>query len=171
MTNIEVKARCTDVRRAEENLNSIGAGLAGTFRQQKDTYFNSLTEGTLKLRQCSPEEGYVIYYERSEKAGPKRSDYEVSSTSDPIAMRTVLRKIFGIYAEVEKTRQVWLWENVRIHLDDVRHLGCFVELEALTEEQGIRESQSRIETLMRAMEIASDDLVNCSYGDLLSANK
>ena len=82
-----------------------------------------------------------------------------------------LRKIFGIYAEVEKTRQVWLWENVRIHLDDVRDLGCFVELEALTEEQGIRESQSRIETLMRALEIASDDLVNCSYGDLLSANK
>ena len=69
--------------------------------------------------------------------------------------------------EVEKTRQVWLWENVRIHLDDVKGLGNFVELEALTEEQGIVESQRRIETLMRALEIENNDLVEHSYSDLL----
>jgi len=165
MTNIEVKARCMNVQRAEENLNSIGAGLAGTFRQ-KDTYFRALS-GRLKLREISPDEGQVVYYERSDVAGPKRSDYEVASTSDPLSMRIVLKNIFGISVEVKKTRQVWLWENVRIHLDNVKDLGHFVELEALTEEQGIGESQSRIETLMRALEISNDDLVKGSYGDLL----
>ena len=154
-----------DVQRAEENLNSIGAGLAGTFRQ-RDTYFKALS-GRLKLREIGPDEGQVIYYERSDIAGPKRSDYEVASTDDPVSMRIVLENTFGISVEVEKTRQVWLWENVRIHLDDVKDLGNFVELEAVTEEQGIGESQSRIETLMRALEIANDDLVKCSYGDLL----
>ena len=165
MTNIEVKARCVNVQRAEENLNSIGAGLAGTFRQ-KDTYFKALS-GRLKLREISSDEGQVVYYERSDVAGPKRSDYEVASTSDPLSMRIVLKNIFGISVEVEKTRQVWLWENVRIHLDNVKDLGHFLELEALTEEQGIGESQSRIETLMRALEISTDDLVKGSYGDLL----
>ena len=165
MTNIEVKARCVNVQRAEENLNSIGAGLAGTFRQ-KDTYFKALS-GRLKLREISSDEGQVVYYERSDVAGPKRSDYEVASTSDPLSMRIVLKNIFGISVEVEKTRQVWLWENVRIHLDNVTDLGHFLELEALTEEQGIGESQSRIETLMRALEISTDDLVKGSYGDLL----
>tara|TARA_X000001036_G_C20294070_1_gene649565 strand:+ start:83 stop:592 length:510 start_codon:yes stop_codon:yes gene_type:complete len=165
MTNIEVKAKCRDVNRAEENLNSIGAGLAGTF-QQKDTYYKSIS-GRLKLREISPDEGQVIHYERSDVAGPKRSDYEVASTSDPISMRSVLKNIFGILIEVEKTRQVWLWENVRIHLDDVKGLGNFVELEALTEEQGIVESQRRIETLMRALEIENNDLVEHSYSDLL----
>tara|TARA_B100001250_G_scaffold31176_1_gene25542 strand:- start:5025 stop:5534 length:510 start_codon:yes stop_codon:yes gene_type:complete len=165
MTNIEVKARCVNVQRAEENLNSIGAGLAGTFRQ-KDTYFRALS-GRLKLREISPDEGQVVYYERSDVAGPKRSDYEVASTSDPLSMRIVLKNIFGISVEVKKTRQVWLWENVRIHLDNVKDLGHFVELEALTEEHGIGESQSRIETLMRALEISNDDLVKGSYGDLL----
>jgi len=165
MTNIEVKARCVNVQRAEENLNSIGAGLAGTFRQ-KDTYFKALS-GRLKLREIGPDEGQVVYYERSDVAGPKRSDYEVASTSDPLSMRIVLKNIFGISVEVKKTRQVWLWENVRIHLDNVKDLGHFVELEALTEEQGIGESQSRIETLMRALEISNDDLVKGSYGDLL----
>ena len=154
-----------NVQRAEENLNSIGAGLAGTFRQ-KDTYFKALS-GRLKLREIGPDEGQVVYYERSDVAGPKRSDYEVASTSDPLSMRIVLKNIFGISVEVKKTRQVWLWENVRIHLDNVKDLGHFVELEALTEEQGIGESQSRIETLMRALEISNDDLVKGSYGDLL----
>ena len=75
----------------------------------------------------------------------------------------------GAWVEVEKTRQVWLWENVRIHLDDVKGLGQFVELEAVTEEQGIEESHRRVETLMRALEITSDQLVEGSYGDLLAA--
>ncbi len=165
MTNIEVKAKCRDVNRAEENLNSIGAGLAGIF-QQKDTYYKPLS-GRLKLREISPDEGQVIHYERSDVAGPKRSDYEVASTNDPISMRSILKNIFGILIEVEKTRQVWLWENVRIHLDDVKGLGNFVELEALTEEQGIIESERRIETLMRALEIEKIDLVEHSYSDLL----
>jgi adenylate cyclase class IV len=56
---------------------------------------------------------------------------------------------------------------VRIHLDDVKGLGQFVELEAVTEEQGIEESHRRVETLMRALEITSDQLVEGSYGDLL----
>ena len=35
MTNIEVKVVDADVRRAEENLNSIGAGLAGRLDNKK----------------------------------------------------------------------------------------------------------------------------------------
>ncbi|MDP6702388.1 MAG: CYTH domain-containing protein, partial [Candidatus Latescibacteria bacterium] len=78
-------------------------------------------------------------------------------------------KIHGTWVEVEKTRQVWLWENVRIHLDDVKGLGQFVELEAVTEEKGIEESHQRVETLMRALEISSDQLVEGSYGDIVAA--
>jgi len=81
----------------------------------------------------------------------------------------MLSQIMGAWVEVEKTRQVWLWENVRIHLDDVKGLGQFVELEAVTEEQGVEESHRRVETLMRALEITSDQLVEGSYGDLLAA--
>ena len=51
-------------------------------------------------------------------------------------MRAMLSQIMGAWIEVEKTRQVWLWENVRIHLDHVKGLGQFVELEAVTEETG-----------------------------------
>ena len=62
-----------------------------------------------------------------------------------------------------------MWENVRIHLDDVKGLGQFVELEAVTEEKGIEESHRRVETLMRALEISSELLVEGSYGDIVAA--
>jgi predicted adenylyl cyclase CyaB len=166
MTNIEIKARCENVQRAEENLNAIGAGPAGTFHQ-KDTYFR-VPEGRLKLRELGPDEGHLIYYKRQDLAGPKRSDYEVAKTEDPEALRRILSQILGAWVEVEKTRQVWLWENVRIHLDQVQGLGQFVELEAVTEEKGIEESHQRVRTLMRALEIGSDQLVEGSYGDLVA---
>jgi adenylate cyclase, class 2 len=167
MTNIEIKARCEDIQRAEENLNAIGAGPAGTFHQQ-DTYFR-VAEGRLKLREMGPDEGHLIYYKREDLPGPKRSDYEIAFTTDPEAMRRMLRELLGTWIEVEKTRQVWLWENVRIHLDDVKGLGRFVELEAVTDEKGIEESHRRVETLMRALEIKPEQLVEGSYGDILAA--
>ena len=39
----------------------------------------------------------------------------------------------------------------------------------MTEEKGIEESHQRVETLMRALEITSDQLVEGSYGDILTA--
>ena len=168
MTNIEIKAHYPDVKRAEENLNALGAGLAGTFHQ-KDTYF-SIDQGRLKLRELSLDEGHLIFYRRQDLAGPKRSDYEIAKTEDPEGLRTILSGIHGVWVEVEKTRQVWLWENVRIHLDDVKGIGPFVELEAVTEEKGIEESHHRVEALMRALEITSDQLVKGSYGDLVAAS-
>lgn len=167
MTNIEIKARYENAQRAEENLNALGAGMAGTFHQ-KDTYFN-VDQGRLKLRQLGTDEGHLIFYQREDLAGPKRSDYEIAKTEDPEALRAILTKIHGAWVEVEKTRQVWLWENVRIHLDDVKGLGQFVELEAVTEEKGIEESHQRVETLMRALEITSEQLVEGSYGDIVAA--
>ena len=168
MTNIEIKAHYPDVERAAENLNALGAGLAGTF-YQKDTYFN-LDQGRLKLRELSLDEGHLIFYQREDLAGPKRSDYEIAKTEDTEGQGNNVSGIHGVWVEVEKTRQVWLWENVRIHLDDVKGIGPFVELEAVTEEKGIEESHHRVEALMRALEITSDQLVKGSYGDIVAAS-
>ncbi len=167
MTNIEIKAYCQDLGRAERNLNALGAGPAGTFHQ-RDTYFR-VQEGRLKLREIGPDEAHLIYYRRENMPGPKRSDYDLAFTTDPEALRNMLCQVLGTWIEVEKTRQVWLWENVRIHLDDVKDLGQFVELEAVTEEKKLEESHARVETLMRALEIRADQPIGESYSDLLAA--
>ena len=168
MINIEIKARYTDHDRVKQILSSLGAGPAAVF-QQKDTYFN-VSDGRLKLRQMAIDEGQLIHYRRDDASGPKRSDYEISATSDPDALRSILTELMGMWIEIEKTRQVWLWENVRIHLDDVVGLGQFVELEAVTDEQGVEESRERVETLMRALEIGPDQLIEGSYSDMLAGS-
>ena len=98
MTNIEIKAHYHDVERAEENLNALGAGLAGTFHQ-KDTYFN-VAQGRLKLRELGTDEGHLIFYHREDLAGPKRSDYEIAKTEDPEGLRNILSSIHGVLVEV-----------------------------------------------------------------------
>ena len=169
MINIEIKARCNDRERAEENLTALGAGPAGLF-DQKDTYFN-VEEGRLKLRLIGPDDGHLIFYRREDIAEPTRSDYEIAFTTDPEALGLMLREVLGSWIEVKKRREVWLWENVRIHLDEVKDLGNFVELEAVTDEKGVQESHQRVETLMRALEIRPDHLIACSYGDLLAQHR
>ena len=167
MRNIELKARCTEFGPIERLLNDLGAGLADTF-DQTDTYFR-VPRGRLKLRQIGADEGQLIQYTRDDVAGPKQSDYQIAHTSDPGPMRDMLSDLLGVWLEVTKRRQIWLWKNVRIHLDEVTRLGRFVELEAVTEEQGVTESRARVEQLMEALRIQPADLVSVSYSDLVAA--
>ena len=67
-------------------------------------------------------------------------------------------------------RAVYIVPSSTFYLDDVKGLGQFVELEAVTEEKGIEESHRRVEALMRALEITSDQLVKGSYGDIVAAS-
>ena len=116
MTNIEIKARYPDVERAEERRKETSTPSAQGWREpstQKDTYFN-VAQGRLKLRELGTDEGHLIFYHREDLTGPKRSDYEIAKTEDPEGLRNILSSIHGVWVEVEKTRQVWLWENVRI---------------------------------------------------------
>jgi predicted adenylyl cyclase CyaB len=168
MRNIEIKAQCAEFGPIEQLLNDMGAGLAGSF-DQSDTYFRA-PHGRLKLRQVGPDEGQLIQYRRDDVAGPKPSEYQIAHTSDPAAMREMLADLLGVWLQVTKTRQIWLWENVRIHLDEVADLGRYIELEAVTEEQGVVESTARVEHLMQALGIQPGDLVPVSYSDLLAGS-
>jgi predicted adenylyl cyclase CyaB len=69
---------------------------------------------------------------------------------------------------VSKRREIFLHENVRIHLDQVVGLGEFLELEAVvTSADQERESPARLAHLMRHFGILPEDLLPASYADLL----
>lgn len=48
-----------------------------------------------------------------------------------LRLRAALRASLGERGVVVKRRHLFLWRNVRIHLDDVENLGSFLELEAV----------------------------------------
>ena len=168
MTNIEIKARYHDSERAEENLNALGAGAGGDL--PPEGYLFQRHPRTAQAARAWDRRRSSDFLPPRGPGWPQAQRLRDCKTEDPEGLRNILSSIHGVWVEVEKTRQVWLWENVRIHLDDVKGLGQFVELEAVTEEKGIEESHRRVEALMRALEITSDQLVTGSYGDIVAAS-
>src|SRR5262245_49125252 len=118
--NIELKARCNDLQKAHERCRSIGAQDAGLL-VQLDTYFH-VPHGRLKLRQIEGAHSELISYNRSDHPQARPSDYRIVPISDPVGLKEALRAALGILIQVKKRRQLLLWENVRIHLDQVEGL-------------------------------------------------
>jgi predicted adenylyl cyclase CyaB len=165
-TNIEIKARIHDL----DDLRSRAETLSDSPVQvipQEDTFFH-VPQGRLKLRQLRPDLAQLVYYERPDQNGPKRSNYYIYETHDPEGLKTALSMALGIRGVVCKTRYLYLVGQTRIHLDDVQGLGQFMELEVvLRYGQSEGEGQSIAEDLMDRLGIRKDDLIDGAYMDLL----
>ena len=125
--NIEIKARCSDPDFIRQYLLNHAASFKGT-DHQTDTYFN-VPNGRLKLREGNIENN-LIFYERSNQAGPKHSDFNLVKIPDAAGLKEVLRKSNGIKVVVEKKREIYYINNVKFHIDEVPGLGHFMEIEA-----------------------------------------
>ena len=167
-TNIEIKARVHDF----QALQARAKALSDTPLQvipQEDTFFN-VPRGRLKLRQLAPDFGQLVYYERTDASGPKRSDYLLAGTSDPSALKAALTAALGVRGVVRKTRSLYMAGQTRIHLDEVEGLGDFMELEVvLRSGQSDVEGQAIAEELMDKLGIQRGDLLEGAYIDLIEA--
>ena len=71
---------------------------------------------------------------------------------------------------VDKRREIFLADNVRIHLDQVAGLGDFLEFEAvLGPRVSALEGQRQVDALALRFGIAHEQLVQVSYADLLES--
>ena len=166
-TNLEIKARCADLDAARERAEAVATRRLGIDRQT-DTYFVT-QRGRLKLRESSLSGGQLIPYLRPDQRGPKNSDYGVIPIEEPESLKALLAEILGVHRVVRKVREIWLHENVRIHLDQVEGLGSFVELEAVYDgaPESLPAQQQKVRFLMERLGIGEEDLVDVSYEGLL----
>jgi len=164
--NIELKARLHERDKALEVCRGLGATLEGDIHQV-DTYF-PVPEGRFKLRHSDPGDDYLVFYRRADVSGPKGCDYHLAVVDD--STLAVLRAALGVVGVVEKTRTLYLWDKVRIHLDRVDDLGDFIEFEAvLSEDEADEDGFRKLAHLQQAFGIVPDDLVEVSYLELLLA--
>lgn len=167
-TNIEIKARVDDFETLKARAESL-SDQPLTILPQEDTFFNT-EKGRLKLRIQAPDHGYLIYYERPDQEGPKRSDYHLAGTHDPESLKKTLSLAYGIRGVVKKIRYLYMVGQTRIHLDEVEGLGHFMELEVVMREgQSDAEGQAIAEDLMRRLEVREDALIEGAYMDLLES--
>jgi predicted adenylyl cyclase CyaB len=164
--NVEIKARVNDLDSMREVVERV-ADRPGELILKRDVFFHT-PRGRLKLRVLGPEAGQLVYYERQDNAGPRRSDYLIAPTPDPSSLERVLGACLGVRGVVSKERWLYWVGNTRIHLDHVEGLGEFLELEVVLEPgQPAEEGAQRARELMERLGIGDADLVDVAYMDLL----
>ena len=168
--NLEIKARCRDLDAARARAKALATEYVGV-DHQVDTYFVT-RRGRLKLRESSLSGGQLIPYLRPDLAATKRSDYRVVPLPDPSGTKALLAEILGVHRVVDKRREIFLVDNVRIHLDRVAGLGTFLELEAVFDGDAASEDaeQAKVDALMQQLGVAPDDLLATSYEALVAAS-
>jgi adenylate cyclase class IV/GNAT superfamily N-acetyltransferase len=165
-SNIEIKARVRDLHAARRAAQAI-SDVPPQVLQQEDTFFH-IPAGRLKLRQLAPDRGELIYYQRPDAAGPKRSDYLIAPTGQPDALKALLAAALGERGVVRKERWLCLAGRTRIHLDQVEGLGAFLELEVVLDgDESPDQGQAVADDLLRRLGIAQEDLIDVAYIDLL----
>jgi homotetrameric cytidine deaminase len=165
--NVELKARDADPEATLRRALELGASDEGVLRQ-RDTYFGR-ARGRLKLRE---QEGgrdriaQLIAYQRPDDAQARTSAYRIAEVADPDALREALDAALGTRVVVDKRRHLLLYENVRIHLDEVDGLGSFVELEGVAAPDSDLARENELVERLRA-QLQLGEPVPVSYSDLL----
>jgi len=162
--NIEIKARCANQIIIRKILRSRNAEFRGT-DHQTDSYF-SIPEGRLKLREGNIENN-LIFYNREDESGPKKSDCILYTPGDSTALKKILEKSLGIRTVVRKTREIWYLDNIKIHIDQLDKLGNFIEIEA-KQEGNLSEADlyRQCYSLLKEFGIKEEELVSESYSDM-----
>jgi len=166
--NIELKAHDPNPARTLNACQTLGAEDHGTI-WQRDSYLD-VPYGGLKLREENPGTPHLIQFERAEQPQQRESRYRIIEVGDPDTLLAALTAAIGLTVVVTKRRHLLLWENVRIHLDDVEHLGTFVELEAVANAgSDLTRERELIQQLRSTLKITDERLVPVGYAKLLAA--
>ncbi|MEL6696322.1 MAG: class IV adenylate cyclase [Bacteroidota bacterium] len=166
--NIEIKARTTRHEAIRKTLQDLSARSVG-LDHQVDTYFHC-ENGRLKLRQGNIEQS-LIHYNRSDQAGPKASHVHLFHPQNGTEeLKAVLVSAYGIWKVVDKKREIYFVDNVKIHLDKVEGLGTFVEIEAIDKDGSVGQEKLHAQCahFMDLFEIAEGDLLSSSYSDMIN---
>jgi len=166
--NIEIKAKCNDHKKVRDFLVARHADFKGT-DHQIDTYFK-VYNGRLKLREGTIE-NFLIFYEREDKGGPKQSDIILFSSDPKSSLKEMLVRSLGILVTVDKSREIYFIDNVKFHIDTVKDLGTFMEIEAIDSDGNIGREKllKQCNQYLSEFGIKDDDLISVSYSDLLLA--
>ena len=168
--NVEIKAAVDDLSVVQRVVESI-ADEGPIELHQTDTFF-SCTNGWLKVRELSGASAELIYYQRTDEAGPRESVFLIAPVSEPERTKQILSASNGSLGMVKKRRLLYLIGQTRVHLDQVEGLGQFVELEVVLQgNQSTDEGVAVANGLMEALNIHQGQLIDSAYFDLLQGVK
>ena len=125
---VEIKAISDNqsyIKKIIQYKDAISKGV----NHQIDTYFK-VEHGRLKLREGNVENN-LIHYFRENTESPKQSKVSLFKSEPDSTLKQILVNSIGVLTVVDKKREIYFIENVKFHIDTVKDLGTFVEIEAI----------------------------------------
>jgi predicted adenylyl cyclase CyaB len=151
-------------------LGQLGARQEPRPLNQIDWYVE-VPRGRLKLRQRKGQPAAeLIFYVRPDATRARTSEYQKLPVADAGGLLRLLRAMFEPGACVRKRRDLWLYGETRVHLDRVRGLGTFVEIE-VPFTRSAAEARRVMAMLRDRLGIRPGDVLACSYADLLARRR
>ena len=168
MKNIELKVSVDGFEEIIRLLKKMGAHFKGTL-QQVDTYYE-VGGGRLKIREINNRKFELIFYERPNKRGARISDYHLVAIRPKQlhSVKLILQKTARKGVVVRKQRRLWLYENTRIHLDKVRGLGPFLELETAIKDGRLSQAKQEFRRVSDFLGLSGFKRFGKSYSDMLA---
>jgi predicted adenylyl cyclase CyaB len=162
--NLEIKVEVESLGPYRRRVAAVPGCEQSAVLRQADHYFH-VPHGYLKLRVVRGGASELIFYQRPKRKGARESRYLKWPVDDPDTALRLLTAALGVETIVRKTREVYLVDGARIHLDRVNGLGTFVEIEVLMERAG-RGSARLMRELRERLRLPSKTTPG-SYRDLL----
>ena len=164
--NIEIKSRVDGFDRLRERIEALTHSDPEIIHQ-RDVFYRTKS-GRLKLRHFDDGSAELIYYDRSVTPVAHRSTYQRVKIPQPAETHEILTKVMAVRGTLEKMRMLYFIGQTRVHLDQVKHLGDFLELEVvLKAEQSEQEGIQIAEDICEKLDIRDDDFIDVAYIDLL----
>ncbi len=165
MLEVEVKAKINDLEKFEKRLNEINAKFLKK-EIQEDIYFNhpcrdfAKTDEALRIRKTGNETFLTYKGKRLDAETKTREEIEIKCGEE---ISEILNRLgFVAVANVKKVRREYLFEILHICVDDVEHLGNFVEIEGKD-----LKDKSKIFEILKFFEIEKSECLTKSYLELL----
>ncbi len=165
MQNIEFKAELRNLTAAQVQCRTLGAHHIGLL-DQTDTYFK-LTDGRLKKRQSPGEPIEWVFYHRLDRVRPAMCNYTILEAEQ--AERRWGTHSLVPWLTVRKSRELWMLDNVRIHIDQVLDLGSFIEFEAQVSRRcNVKVCHEAVQYLRHEFQPLLGEPIAVSYSDLIA---
>ncbi|GMU87225.1 MAG: hypothetical protein AMXMBFR48_24660 [Ignavibacteriales bacterium] len=160
-SNLEIKISVPAFADLLERMQRCDCRFTATIIQ-KDIYYRN-DKGLLKLR-VQDKGNELIFYNRDEVSSQRKSDYHILYVNNQA--EEYFARIFTVDVTVEKTRQLYMYKNTRIHLDTVKGLGEFLELEAVVT-TSVEQAQEEFDFLFNRLHLQNYQSIRKSYSNLL----
>ena len=165
--NIEIKARLQEDQWAGMEATAARLGEGPAQLEQIDTFFQT-HDGRLKLREFGDGTAELISYTRTNSAEPRLCRYQRFKVENPKQLKSMMEQSLGIQCVIEKQRLFYRVDQARVHLDEVKELGKFLEIEVVLRDEQLEEIGREImDSLLDQFQLDSSCFEGRAYADLL----